>query len=284
MKFPLSLLVVSIYLIGFSACLSEKRTPEEDTSSANDTSIVKKEDNHEKIQQIKKIFHSLPSPLELTLLFKEEGIEYNRNKLHPTEKREGYLTSTKKALNLGVYGADLSYTGLFGEHQDAIQYFTVTHLLAAEVGIEQTFEKEFISRLEKNSNNKDTLLNVIGEFFLNNDRYLKDHKQQDISSYVLAGGWIEGMYLGTSMANSNNNSKGIRDIIAGQQPSLKNLIAVLQNIKKNEEGVEFITAIEELESLFPQLVDKEGSQYELSDSSLVVIRKKVASIRSLITN
>lgn len=277
---PLSLLLVGLYAFAFSSCVSENRKSEVDRESTEASPEAASESSKAKVKRIKKIFYSLPSPLELTLLFKEEGIEYDREKLHPTERRDDYLTSTKKALNLGVYGADLSYAGLFGEHQDAIQYFTATHLVAADIGIEQTFQKEFISRLEKNANNKDTLLNVIGEFFMNNDKYLKNHKQEDVSSYVLAGGWIEGLYLGTNMAK-HSNSEGLKNLIADQEPSLKNLIALLNDIEDKEEIEELIRSVEELEVQFQHLVARKD---EPNDSTLTEIRNRVAGIREQVIN
>ena len=131
------------------------------------------DEKKEKVQKVQKVFYSLPSPLEMSLLFKSEGIQYVPSVLHDLEDRDRYLVSKKKALNLGVYGADLSYAGLFSKHEDAIAYLKVCQLMADEIGIGQTFEQELISRLEKNPNNRDTLLLVIIDFFLNNESFLR---------------------------------------------------------------------------------------------------------------
>lgn len=216
----------------FAACVSEK--DKRKTSNADEEIEEIPVSESSDVEQIKKIFFSLPSPIELTYLFKKEGINYQADKLHSIAARNNYNLTTKKALNLGVYGADLSYAGLFGQHEDAIEYYTTCQILAEEIGIGQTFKKEFISRIEENANNRDTLMQVISDFFLDNDAYLKDHRQQFISTYVLLGGWVEGMYLGTQMEVNTTDSMGIRTIIAGQKHSLENLNKLLHKLEDSE--------------------------------------------------
>ncbi len=159
-----------------------------------------------KVERVKKVFYTLPSPLEITMLFKKEGVEYHRDMLNAVQKRKEYSTSISKAFNLGVYGADLSYSGLFGKHEAAIQYFAVSTILADDLGLGTTFQEDFIVRLEQHSGNKDTLLKVIEDFFVQNDQQLEQSEGQDLSSCVLIGGWIEGMYLGTKILNENTDA------------------------------------------------------------------------------
>lgn len=256
--------------------------------------------NEEKKDRIKTIFFSLPSPLELTILFKEEGVEYHADKLHSVADRDKYITTVKKALNLGIYGANLSYAGLFSKHDDAIQYFSVSQILAADLGIGQTFQKEFITRLEDNANNKDTLLQVISDFFLENDSYLKDQKQQSISTHVLVGGWIEGLYLGTHMISEKTNASGVRDIIIGQENSLDNLIVLLADVGKSQEMNKlkanmirlrtYYDEIEYNEVTEPSVTSSEGElviddgtgEPIMSDSTFNKIKTLVTEIRSSI--
>lgn len=229
MRKNLSILVLLAFVFG---CQHEE--PKRKTKQ----NLVETTSDDTEVDKIKKIFYSLPSPLEMTVMFKKEGVLYHENSLHDVKKRSSYHTSFKKALNLGVYGADLSYSGLFSRHDAAIRYFASSQIIAEELGIGQTFQNEFITRLENNASNKDTLLQVISDFFLENDIYLKDHKQQDISALILAGGWIEGMYLGTSMINKSSTTKGIENIIAGQKYSLQNIITLLDGVEGKFTGID----------------------------------------------
>jgi hypothetical protein len=291
-KTNLTLKKILTLLVLFStilACVSEDNNRAKKVTSSSIEDSSKKEESMEKVKKIKRIFYSLPSPLELTLLFKKEGIVYYGEVLHDVDRRDDYVLTSAKALNLGVYGADLSYAGLFGKHQQAIEFFAVTKLLAEDLGIGETFQNRFISRLEENANNKDTLLQVISDFFLKNDAYLKDLNQQDISTHVLVGGWIEGIYLGISMAVEDVNRDGIKNIIIGQKYSLSNLITLLEdaNDTRNQETAWLLSSVEELEVLFDQLESNTDSSGEKAstmpqDSLMLEIKNKVSEIRSKI--
>ena len=127
----LFLILIAIFLWN---CAAE---PKKEVPKVNKENQAKEQ--KAKAEKIKKIFHSLPSPLELSALFKSEGMEYEKEALHQVEKRTQYVLPYEKALNLGVYGVDLSYAGLFARHQDAIEYYTTCQLLADELGMGQTF-------------------------------------------------------------------------------------------------------------------------------------------------
>ena len=257
-----------------SAC-TENKGKEPVIESVN-TQVLKKEGSLEKVERIRTIFYSLPSPLELNKLFMSEGVKYHPEKLHSTSMRKHYHTEIKKALNIGVYGADLSYSALSGKHQPAIEFFAATQILAEELGIGRTFQRRFISRLESNADDKDTLIQVVTEFFLENDSYLKNHDQQDISTYILTGGWIEGLYLGTQMTDEDTNIDGIKKVIVNQKNSLHNIIILLQNLNKSDGVDALVKDIGELDVYYKEIWNSK----EIPDSTYLNITNKVASIRN----
>ena len=221
--------------------------------------------------------------------------------MHQKDKSDSYLVSRKKALNLGIYGADLSYAGLFSKHEDALEYFAICQSVSEEVGVSNSFEKDFISRFERNPNNRDTLLQVISNFFLNNDSYLKDQEIQNISAYVLTGGWIEGMYLGTRMVDDKTNAEGLKNIIASQKYSLENLILMLDNTEDKGEFANINYQLNELFSMFQAIeypsykeptdsidsdgvmvLDNSSGEIKISEDTFRDIKEKVSSIRKSI--
>lgn len=111
-------------------------------------------------------------------------------------------------------------------------------ILADELGMGQTFQKSFVSRIEQSPNNGDTLLQVISDFFLSNDAHLKEMNRTDISTYVLIGGWLEGMYLGSNMATKEERSNGIDQIVVGQKGSISNLNKLLMEVEQPTEVIE----------------------------------------------
>lgn len=288
--------------LSLGSCVSEDQTPtDRQDREEMELKDMSEGEKKEQIKKVQKVFYSLPSPLELSLLFKSEGIQYIPSVMHDLNKRDRYLLSKKKALNLGVYGADLSYAGLFSKHEDAIAYLKVCQVIADEIGIGETFEQELISRLEKSPNSRDTLLKVISDFFLNNQAFLRNTEQQNTSTYVLAGGWIEGLYLGSHMIDENSNAQGIRNIIASQKFSLENLLELLSSIEdkgsfnninqhllelldlyKKVEYPEFLQSPEAfLEDDFVYYDTSKGS-IKISEATFLKIKLKIKEIREIV--
>lgn len=267
-------LVSSLSIAAFS-CSGNKQKEELDNSK---DPVINTPKDSLKAERVKKIFYVLPTPLEITLMFKKEGVEYHRDLLHTVAKRKSYSTSLAKAFNLGIYGADLSYSGLFGKHEAAIQYFAASNILADDLGLGNTFQEDFIVRLEEHAGNKDTLLQVVQEFFVQNDRQLNEQGVNHLSSCVLLGGWIEGMYLGTKIVNEKTDASAIRNILYNQREALKNLILLAQNIEKS------MLTDQILEELGVIEVAYQNSDGEINEENFLLITSKIALIRNIIIN
>lgn len=74
------------------------------------------------INRAQQVFYALPSPVETAYLIQNSGVSYNMDLSNPTANVDNYSTTMQKALNFGVYGADLSYASLFNQTQTTIQY------------------------------------------------------------------------------------------------------------------------------------------------------------------
>ena len=87
-------------------------------------------ETQEQLNTAKRIFYSLPSPLETAMLIKNAGAEYNEGLMNPTENTSRYITSKSKALNLGIYSTDLSYASLFDQTQATLSYIEAAKEMA----------------------------------------------------------------------------------------------------------------------------------------------------------
>ena len=99
---------------------------------------------------------SIPSPLQTSILLKSSGANYSKDLLNVTSKLPSYSTEYKKALNLGVYGADLGYVIIYGQTQDALGYLSASKKLAEDINVSGAFDENLMKRFEKNMNNNDS--------------------------------------------------------------------------------------------------------------------------------
>ena len=128
----------------------EKSLTKEDSESSDK---LKKDFN-----KAKQIFYSLPSPIETAMLIRRAGVDFDETLLNKKENYSNYTTSLKKALNLGIYSTDLSYASMFEQTQIAIQYMSITKLMAQDLGILSAIDERILRRLETNINNRDSIM------------------------------------------------------------------------------------------------------------------------------
>lgn len=254
----------------------------------------------EKDTRAQNVFYSIPSPIETTSLLKGAGAKYNASYLNPLENVSKYSTAAARALNLGVYGSDLSFTSIFDQTQESMLYLRCTNKLATSLGISGAFDEATTSRIEANLENRDSLLTIISDSYWNADTYLKENGQPGVSALIIAGGWIEGLYIATQIANATKNDD-IAKRIGEQKLSLDNLVALLDTYKTSNDGVSTTLAqLKELKQIYDGIDvktsatevstdKKEGvttvdnkSDFKLTPEQLKAITDKAMQIRSKI--
>ncbi len=274
---------------------SDSSSTDSDVIAGNDAEVV-----HEKNSKAQEVFYSIPSPVETISLLKSAGAKYNASYLNPVENVSKYTTVTSKALNLGVFGADLSFTSMFDQTQESMLYLRCTNKLAASLGINGAFNENTADRLETNVQNRDSLLSIISNSYWTTDSYLKANGQPGVSALIVAGGWIEGLYIGTQIATVTQN-KDVITRIGEQKLSLENLISLLESFKADNAGISaVITPLTELQVLFNEIpatdaettvtTDKKAnittldnkSSFKVTNEQLAKITEKVKHLRSKI--
>jgi hypothetical protein len=201
-------------------------------------------------QKATKVFISIPSPLEMTNMIKATGVRFDKSCLNPASNAIKYNNTLSQALNLGIYSADLSYCSTFDQTQDAMQYMGTCKKLADQIGVMGGLSENTIARLEKNVNNKDSLLNLVSETYAATDAYLKENDRASLSAIIVAGGWLEATYLSTRLAKSNPKNISIMERIAEQKEILNNLVSLLESYPQDANIKSTITEFKALQSLF----------------------------------
>lgn len=254
-----------------------------------------------KVLKAQNVFYSIPSPIETSSLLLKAGVSYDASLLNPVNNVSKYNSTHSKALNLGVYGADLSFTSIFDKAQESMLYLKCANNLAAGLGISGAFGETTLSRIEANSDNRDSLLSIISDAFWASDAYLKDNDRPNTSALIVAGGWIEGLYIATKVANKTNN-KDVVTRIAEQKLSLENLIGLLESCGKDEQINAVLTDLRSLKESYDKVESKPSktevttdektkvttiggkSKITINNELLQEVTQKVEAIRTNIIN
>lgn len=198
-----------------------------------------------------KVF-SIPSPIQTAMLVKSAGTNYNKDILNEPSRVTNYSTNFKKAINLGVYGADLGYVTMYDQTQDAISFLTAVKSIADDLGVSSAFDLELVERFENNIGNQDSLLALVSDAYKSSDRYLKENRQHDIGGLILAGGWIESLYFACNAAEMTGN-KDIKQRIAEQKTTVYNLIKLLTPYYSKPEFTLLVDDLMALNELYEQV-------------------------------
>lgn len=217
---------------------------------------------------------SIPSPIQTAFLIKEVGSNYSKEILNPTSNTPNYTTSFRKALNLGVYGADLGYVTIYDQTQDAIGYLNSVKKMADELGVSGAFDVKTIERFQKNIGNKDSLLVLVSVAYRASDAYLKNNERNDVSSLVLTGGWIESLYFAVNTAKTSKNQDLIRRI-GEQKSSLTSVIKLLTPYYSQSEYAELIDELMALSTIY------ENVQFSYTyEKPTTDVKNKITTINS----
>ena len=208
--------------------------------------------------EAQKVFYALPSPFEVSSLLKASGVKFEDGMLNSIDNLSNYSTTTSKAINLGIYGADVSFTSIYDKTQHTMLYLSCIKKLADDLGISSAFGGETMQRLESTKGSQDSLQYIVAEAYGMANSYLKENSRSSSSSLILTGGWIEGIHIATSMVDPENPNEDLIELIADQRFSVENLISLLELNKKEEDIAAIIADLSDLNTLFAE-IEAEGS-------------------------
>jgi hypothetical protein len=173
------------------------------------------------------IYYGIYSPAEVSGIFGRKHITYNPEILSPANNANVFTTKTQIALNLGIYGADLSYIQMFGSG-DASRYLDIILKLSEQLGIPGEYISGLMNRMDKNISNSDSLMQISIEAFNHINKFLIRENQEDLAYLILAGAWVEAMYIAAHDLLNDNDPDIIKKIVE-QKFSLNYLLSSMKN-------------------------------------------------------
>jgi hypothetical protein len=241
----ISILLTIFFLLSITACKNRQSSEGASTISKPDRVY---EGRDEVIQEV--LDYPLPSSFEVTKLLVEAGASYILNLCNPVDNVNRYISLKSKALNLGVYGADLSYSATYNQAQETIQYLDVCRELLTDLEIEAGFNDDMAERIENNIDNVDSLIIIISDSFVKTYNYLASNEQDDMSILVMAGSWVEALYITTQISLISKDNSEIIEIIANQNSSLETLLEVMAPIRVIDTGADIYEGLSELHEIY----------------------------------
>jgi hypothetical protein len=147
-------------------------------------------------------------------------------------------------------------------------------VLAGNLGVNAAFDQRMFDRIQSNDNNKDSVLQIITESFKKVDEILKNNNRPGTSAIILAGCWIEGLYVSCQMAQVVS-AESIFKTILSQKESLHNLLALLESVELKENELFLVKDLRELHKIYE--VAETSTSYD--KAAIAGISQKISDLR-----
>lgn len=293
LKQPINYFFSALLVAVLASCAS----PSENKS---DNSDEFDEANESLKEQVELLLNNMPSPTEIPYLLQATGAEFNQSLLNERGNVDQYTTrSDKSALNLGVYVADIGYLTSYDKTQEAIDYLAACKALADNLGLVGTFDAELGKQFESNISNKDSLAHLLDRTIHHAEGYLIDDNRNRLSSLIVTGSFIEGLYISTGLIKSyprdilpedsrNLVLTPLMRVVLEQKKAVSELVKMLSAVEQNDPVPAILQDLKDLEKTYQELnieeqIRNNRADLVLSDKNLEGITQIVAKIRKQIT-
>lgn len=277
---PLNLMMALVVLMLVPGCnLGGDKNKADESEVELDMSQLN-EDLFQDIGEVKKIFYSLPSPLETAMMIRSAGAVFNEELLNSVDNSTNYTTNKSMALNLGVFTCDLSFASLYDQTEASIDYMNAAKKMADGLGILDAINDETIQELEENLNNRDKIMEIISETFMNSSSYLQENERASVAAIVLVGGWMEGLFLATQMVDADSiEDNSLVNRIMDQKLSLDIVLKLLEENVDNQDVRDILADVMDLKESFDK-VTLTTTQIETSldeETNVTTLKSKTTS-------
>lgn len=265
----------------FFAC-NDSSPDKEIINNPDTTSILNNNNTLINSDKFEMVISDIPFPFEILENLYEKHIPFNGNIMNKITNSSKYNQYNLKALNLGVYGADLAYTVTFEQFQQIGNYVKTTKKLAEDLNIPFAFDQKMMDKYNKFKDNKDSLTKVVYDSYNQVDKALKNDERIGMAALVVTGSWLEGLYLSTKTfidVPKTEDNASLYKTISEQKASLLIVIKLLDEYKKDPYFARLINDLKEITTVYNKISAKDI----MDAKELTVINGKVEKLRNRIT-
>ena len=226
--------------------------------------------------QIKSNVYPLPSSAEVIKMLSDLDVGYQIGITNPSENAKKYLRSNTRAINMGVFGADLSYVTLYNIPQEVINFLNSIRSLANELNMSKIYDESLYEKIKQNYDNKDELVKILTGAFNDTYIYLSDNDQQALALLVVGGAWVEGMYLTCHVSFAAYQFAGISKNLLEQKKSFELYLDITRPYLSDPNLNDFVNKLEPIKNVYA------GLTTSLTAKDIDNITKAIEGVRNVI--
>lgn len=242
----------------------------------------------------------VPSPGEMFSFIKLAGTEnVKADAMNPLDNAKNYTSKKAMALNFGVYSADALYCSAFNTtlKDKLYQYFVTLKMVGDKLNVTTSISDKDQERITRNLENSDSLLAITNDHYYESFNNLDKDKRGAELSLMLAGGWVEGLYLASNMVTDFSKDQKFAQRIAEQKDAIGNLVEYMKQYESDANVTDALKQIEDLKTSFDKVESSSsntgamkkntkgkmvmgGAKTTVTEAQFKEIKDKVGTIRA----
>lgn len=271
-----TLLTIASFSLLFASCSGEKNKEKEQPKSLDALNVEDVIFDYDNMT----INYKIPSPLEMFVRMSERNVAFDIELPNKINNATRYVTQYQQATNIGVYASDMAYCCIVGNSQNTLSYFNLVKNLSIEMGLYEGINKELADRVLDNLSETDTLISVTSESYHEVVNYIEEQGLVDIQCLVVAGAWIESLYLCLTPMKSQPLGEAEMELIHDHQILLENLIELLSQNKQSGNVAKLLEELLLIQSVYDIVYQNEGKI--LTQQQFANIVNTVSDVRAKI--
>lgn len=222
--------------------------------------------------------YPIPTSYEVTNMLQKANANFVFNITNDPANVDNYITEWQKAMNLGVYGADLAYASTYNRQEETTKFMDASRKLIEDLNITSSFNKEMADRIEANLENSDSLILIITESFYETYNYLNKNGEEKTSLLVIAGSVIEGLHITSQLIIGSDFNQELLTILANQKDEVKQLVELMDAHADDENVNRVLPKLRFIDLYFDQL----GAETTITKGQFDDIYESITDMRSTI--
>ena len=242
------------------------------SGSQDKTNVMSKQDVE---QNVHEFVYPLPTAFEITEMLNRIDAAYILDICNPKENVDKYVTEAKRAINMGVYSADLCYASTYNQQSNVMDYTQTIRALIDALDMTRAVDPELASKMEDNENNREGMTELISNSFYDSYDYLHRNGRGPVSLMIVAGSWIEGLYIATHISQETFENKEMIKILQSQKEPLVKLVELLGKVEGEPNLSEISNDLQPLYKIYTSVDDNSLSEEQMNN-----IRKEIEIVRA----
>lgn len=217
------------------------------SNSGNKNKAATAEIDEVSVAQIIEDLENIPTPttVELMEMINNLGLTYLYDVTNSLANQESYLSTKQKALNLGVYAADLSYDVAYQKKAETEDYLRCILTMASDLNISIDADK-ISKQFETSIDNVDGLNTVLKDMLKESQYILNQTSQTETALLFLIGSWVESAYICVSASDLAANNMDFLKVALSHFEYAETILKYIESRKDNSDFSAFYNDLTEI--------------------------------------